>query len=91
MKRIIGILILVQGFGFMASAQDRANEMLSDEVEIMYRSCNSKYLRHPETCWSNTKDCPAGWDGQASMCWSRSKGKFYRCGTVCESIYRGGA
>ena len=90
MKRVIGILILVQSFGLFASAQNNADETLSDEVQVMYLSCDSKYLRHPESCWSNTKNCPPGWEGTASMCWSRSRGKFYRCGTVCESIYRGG-
>jgi hypothetical protein len=85
MKLLITALLVMLGLGYIAEA----NETYAQELQPMYRSCDSKYLRHPESCWSNTTECPPGWDGQASYCWSRKQGKFYRCGTVCESIYRG--
>lgn len=89
------ILLIIMAFSIAPAAQANDAEFqdemipIQTELEPMYKNCESRYLRNNESCWTSSKRCPPGFEGTANWCWSRSHGKFYRCGTTCDSIYRG--
>lgn len=92
-KIILSALVLVMAGLSSAYAQDTssANEVQTKGIiEPYLRSCDSPYLGNRESCISNTNSCPAGYEeNQANYCCDHN-GNFYRCGTVCKSIYSGG-
>ncbi|WP_374074652.1 hypothetical protein [Bdellovibrio bacteriovorus] len=95
MKKLIAVLFTICALGASVSSAYEMTEMnptTSEETAVLepfLRNCNSPYVGVTEDCLSNTNHCPPGYDGRANYCCGKD-GNFYRCGTICESIYKGG-
>ena len=92
-KLILSTIVLLMAGLSSAYAQDEAiaQEPTTEGVIQPYlRSCDSPYLGHNESCMSSTNSCPGGYEfDHANYCCDHN-GNFYRCGTICKSIYSGG-
>lgn len=96
MKKMIlsAMVLLVTGLS-SAYAQDNMTEATAEGqtegvIQPYIRSCDSPYLGNYESCMSSTNSCPGGYQFDHANYCSDHSGHFYRCGTVCKSLYSGG-
>jgi hypothetical protein len=96
MKKWIALFAAVNVIGFStAFAQEPVQEegqevfLMEDVATPMVVDCSSKYRGNDQDCWSSTNQCPPGYTGTAQRCYDGRKHRAYRCGTMCESIYKG--
>lgn len=96
MKKVFVTTVLVLFAGLssaLAENQSYTNQEQQSQnvvVQPYLRSCDSPYLGNNETCVSDSNTCPGGYEfSHANYCCDHS-GSFYRCGTVCKSIYAPG-